>query len=115
MSLQEAPDDRRRPKRQIRSFVQAGGEYMVSGSAFARIVHGSNAEVLYTAVGQWLGGGSTSVGHSVTAYAYSGQAAPVMGEEYDPAFVAKILAADAEPEEEGFDNVVDLLDWLNRD
>jgi hypothetical protein len=35
--------------------------------------------------------------------------------DYDPAFVAEILAADAAPAEEGFDNVVDLLDWLNRD
>lgn len=37
-------------------------------------------------------------------------------EEYNPAFVAEILAADAAPPEEpGFNNVVDLLDWLNRD
>jgi hypothetical protein len=43
---------------------------------------------------------------------------PIRGREhdgYDSAFVAEILAADAAPEEVGFDNVVDLLDWLNRD
>lgn len=37
-------------------------------------------------------------------------------EEYNSDLVAEILAADAAPPEEpGFDNVVDLLEWLNRD
>jgi len=34
---------------------------------------------------------------------------------YDPDFVASILQADAAPPEASFDNVVDMLDWLNRD
>jgi hypothetical protein len=36
-------------------------------------------------------------------------------EEYDPDFVARVLRADAAPNEATFDNVVDLLDWLERD
>jgi hypothetical protein len=36
-------------------------------------------------------------------------------EEYDPDFVASILQADAKPTEAQFDNVVDMLNWLNRD
>ena len=36
-------------------------------------------------------------------------------EEYDPDFVASILRADAEPPEARFNNVVDMLNWLNRD
>jgi len=39
----------------------------------------------------------------------------VQEEEYDPAFVAEILAADAAPNEATFDNVVDMLEWLERD
>jgi hypothetical protein len=37
------------------------------------------------------------------------------GSEYDPGFVAHILRADAAPVETTFDNVVDMLDWLERD
>jgi hypothetical protein len=33
-------------------------------------------------------------------------------DEYDPAFVARVLAADAEPIEASFDNIEDLLAWL---
>ncbi|WP_298255834.1 hypothetical protein [Bradyrhizobium sp.] len=35
--------------------------------------------------------------------------------EYDPAFVQSILQADAEPPEASHNNVVDMLDWLNRE
>jgi hypothetical protein len=35
--------------------------------------------------------------------------------DYDPDFVASILQADAAPPEASFNNVVDMLDWLNRD
>jgi hypothetical protein len=35
--------------------------------------------------------------------------------DYDPNFVADILKADAETPEASFDNVVDMLDWLNRE
>jgi hypothetical protein len=34
---------------------------------------------------------------------------------YDPDFVASILQADAAAPEASFNNVVDMLDWLNRD
>jgi hypothetical protein len=35
--------------------------------------------------------------------------------QYDPEFVAEILAADAAEPQASFNNVVDMLDWLNRD
>jgi hypothetical protein len=35
--------------------------------------------------------------------------------EYDPEFVARILNAAAQPPEARFNNVVDMLAWLNRD
>jgi hypothetical protein len=35
--------------------------------------------------------------------------------DYDPAFVESILQADAAPVEATFDNVTDMLDWLERD
>jgi hypothetical protein len=34
---------------------------------------------------------------------------------YDPDLVTSILKADASEPEASFDNVVDMLDWLNRD
>jgi hypothetical protein len=34
--------------------------------------------------------------------------------DYDPDFVASILKADASEPEASFDNVVDMLNWLNR-
>ncbi|MGV7219697.1 hypothetical protein [Bradyrhizobium sp. UFLA05-112] len=37
------------------------------------------------------------------------------GSVYDSDFVADILAADAAEPEASFDNVVDMLEWLNRD
>lgn len=39
----------------------------------------------------------------------------VSAADYDPGFVASILQADAAPPEASFNNVVDMLDWLNRD
>jgi hypothetical protein len=39
----------------------------------------------------------------------------VAGSGYDPDFVASILHADAAPPEATFTNVVDMLEWLNRD
>ena len=38
-----------------------------------------------------------------------------MNEDYDPAFVAVILATDAEIAEASFNNIEELLNWLNGD
>jgi hypothetical protein len=35
--------------------------------------------------------------------------------EYDPQFVKEVLQADAGSPEASFNNVVDMLDWLNRE
>ena len=35
--------------------------------------------------------------------------------DYNATFVAEVLAADAAPPEASFNNVVDMLDWLNRE
>jgi hypothetical protein len=50
---------------------------------------------------------TTNVSFACTSYAGALQ--------YDPEFVAEILAADAADPEASFNNVVDMLDWLNRD
>ena len=111
MNLQEAVIDRDHPHR---PYAHAG-EYMVSAASnFARIVQASNAQCVAT-LGQWVGGGSTSVGQGVTIFVYSGDTPAAAQQEYDPEFVADILAADAAPPEASFDNVVDMLDWLNRE
>jgi hypothetical protein len=36
-------------------------------------------------------------------------------QQYAPSFVTQVLGADAGPVEAKFDNVVDLLEWLERD
>jgi hypothetical protein len=52
---------------------------------------------------------NATIGVSLGAVYYTGVG------EYDPDFVASILQADAAPAEASFNNVVDMLDWLNRD
>ncbi len=108
MGLQKLADDRR-GRRRLHAY---SGDYTISGAAGSRIVNGSNAGNV-SGISRWYGGGSTSVDFEIRVHSYSGPVS--VTEEYDPAFVAEILAADAAPAEEGFDNVVDLLDWLNRD
>jgi hypothetical protein len=110
MSMLEIEYDRRRRR------MDRPASLTISGADGARIINGSNGGNVIT--DYWYGG-STSAGQVLTyfsTYTYTG--ALTLGaveEEYDPAFVAEILAADAAPAEEGFDNVVDLLEWLNRD
>ena len=107
MSLQEVAhkhDQRRRHS--------AFGEYTISSYDAVRVVKSTNANPV--AYGQWFGGGSTSVSHSVVVFTYGTVSAAVQ-EEYDPAFVSRVLEADASPNEAIFDNVVDLMDWLERD
>ena len=50
-----------------------------------------------------------SVNVSVGGVYYTGAS------DYDPDFVERVLKADAAPVEATFDNVVDMLDWLERD
>lgn len=55
---------------------------------------------------------NATVGASLGGLYYAVYADP---EEYNPDLVADILRADAEPPEAQFNNVVDMLNWLNRD
>jgi hypothetical protein len=111
MSLQ---DIQREEDHAFRPRFAFGGGAVASTSEFFRAVSGTSSQ---NVVQQWHGGGSTSVSYGVLTYTYSGPApAIVKEEEYNPELVAEILAADAlPPEEPSFDNVVDLLEWLNRD
>jgi hypothetical protein len=77
-------------------------------------VNGSNAEYI-RGTDQWYGSGSTSVSQGVIVYAYSGPASIPAEEEYDPEMVALLLRLDAEAPAAEFDNVIDMMDWLNRD
>lgn len=109
MSLQEAIIDRRRRR------TLAFSGYTISASDLSVVVNGISAEHILCGDGQWLGGGSTSVGQGVTISYYSGSPEVMADDEYDPAFVAKILDVAAKPPEAKFNNVVDMLEWLNRD
>src|ERR1700685_2018780 len=88
----------------------------VSGLGGSRLLNGSNAEYVSAGSHQWLGGGSASAGEGrVVTFSYSGN--PPLVEEaadYNADLVAEILRADAAQPETSFNNVVDMLDWLNR-
>jgi hypothetical protein len=89
----------------------------ISGTAGAcsAIITGVPSGTLRTMSGsEWVSNATAGVSFG-TAGVSVGRVYYVGASEYDPAFVTQILAADAEPAVEGFDNVVDLLDWLNRD
>ena len=93
--------------------------YTASHSDFVRIVRGSNAESV-SINSRWLGGGSTYAGTEglTVVYVSWGQSAvPAQASEsdYAPAFVARIEHAAAQEPEAKFNNVVDMLNWLNRD
>jgi hypothetical protein len=103
--------------------------YSNSDSEWVRLEHGSTETSLGVSVGfQDILAGANRGGWGFAYVGVTGASqtflvtqatqpltAPVLQDVYDPAFVTDILAADAAPAEEGFDNVVDLLDWLNRD
>ena len=80
------------------------------------IGYGSNAEV--TAVTSISGSMATTAATTIafvdTVLMWSTQAS-VAHEKYDAAFVKRVLDADAKPPEAKFANVIDMMDWLDRD
>jgi hypothetical protein len=92
------------------------GEYSSSHSDFPRIVRGSNAQIA-SVNSRWLGGGSTYAGmeNQVVYVSWSQSPLPAGEGDYDAAFVARIQHAAAQEPETKFNNVVDMLNWLNRD
>jgi len=77
----------------------------VAGFGGARIVTSSTTAVV--ADFGWSSNATTGISFGGVYYTDAN--------EYDPDFVASILQADAASPEASFDNVVDMLDWLNRD
>jgi len=65
-------------------------------------------------VSEWPGSWSTSAGQCQAVYTYTGTTSTAEDEQYNPDMVDEILRADAAPPEAKFNNVVDMLDWLNR-
>jgi hypothetical protein len=79
----------------------------VAGFNGARIVTGTTGTAsLRLEASPWTSNATIDV--ALGAVYYSGAS------EYDPDFVASILQADTAPAEASFNNVVDMLDWLNR-
>ena len=80
----------------------------VAGFNGARVVTGATGTAsLGLEAHTWTSNATIGVAFGGVYYASAG--------EYDPDFVASILQADAAPPEASFSNVVDMLDWLNRD
>jgi hypothetical protein len=110
MSLGELQREDSRPERHKYVFA----EKAISGLASPLIAYGSNADVTVVA---GIAVSSTAVGdwHLVDAGAVWSAAAHWVEEEYDPAMVTRILEADAKPPEAKFSNVIDMLEWLERE
>jgi hypothetical protein len=79
----------------------------VSGSEGARIVTTLSAGFGLAATHYIASNATVDVWLSGVYYAGAG--------DYDPEFVASILQADTAAPEATFNNVVDMLDWLNRE
>ena len=104
----------------LQTLKQQDGSYVSVRpvSQIARAISGFGATVTVTTVSDstsmmFVVGedyfSNATIGTSLGGTYYAGAS------EYDPAFVNRVLRADAAPVEATFDNVVDLLDWLERD
>jgi hypothetical protein len=80
----------------------------VSGSDGSVIVYGTAGAGMQVRGLEWTSTNNASIGVSVGGVYLTAS-------DYDPAFVERVLKADTAPVEATFDNVVDLLDWLERD
>jgi hypothetical protein len=80
----------------------------VSGSDGYCILRGVTAGPQMRVKGyRWTSNASNELSFGVMTYTG-------LAQHYDPALVASILQADTAPPEASFNNVVDMLDWLNR-
>jgi hypothetical protein len=103
MDLQ-APEARERPPQ----FLLYPVTETVAGFDGARIVTGLSNSTGMIVQGSYCSSNAT-IGVTLGGVYHAGAS------EYDSDFVSSILCADAAPPEASFNNVVDMLDWLNRD
>jgi hypothetical protein len=78
----------------------------ISGFEGALLFAGSSLSYSGIAIGAFCSNARSPLSFGCTVTSDSG---------YDADFVADILKADAAEPEASFDNVVDMLDWLNRE
>jgi hypothetical protein len=118
MSLQEVLDEERLTSRAqtVRAF------YTVSGAEGAQIINATTNHSVsikistqaVTAALERLMSATVTWGQQQTGVVPAAVSS-VEEVQYDPDFVAQILQADAAPPEAKFTNVVDMLEWLDRD
>ena len=129
MSMQEVIDRERRVGERV-AVRRRRSAYSVSGAAGSQIINtgsdysiaiSSNNELIQVMIDQMttinhiLSGINNTVIYGVQQTGVVEVTVSNVDEgEYDPAFVARVLKADSEPMRT-FDNVVDLMDWLDRD
>jgi hypothetical protein len=108
--------DRERPRSQVRFLAKAEA---VSGShSVVPVISANTSDAYYVvrapaSVWDSLASLCVSNGTSV-AYSLTVPTSDVW-EEYDPEMVAALLKADAEQPEATFADVIDMMEWLNRD
>jgi hypothetical protein len=111
MSAQSAEREKRSPATAVQKYFPI--TRTVPGFEGTRLLIAFSGDTY--SVPLYMAGATVSVsanaasGVSVGGTFYSGI------DDYDPDFVASLLAADAVEPEASFNNVVDLLDWLDRD
>jgi hypothetical protein len=102
MSLLELP----RPRRRALPHLIPTGNPM-QGTLGALIGLGTSADVTVVT--------GVTMGATAGGYWIVDMATASSSEEYDPSFVGMILDRDSKPAEAKFTNVIDMLDWLDRD
>jgi hypothetical protein len=107
MSLQEGHYDERNERRGRRTVYIRQITKTVSGSAGTLIGSTSNSE--RTVVSD-LANATTTQGYQLVC-----DSTATKTEEYAPEMVELLLRLDTEKPEAKFNNVVDMLDWLNRE
>jgi hypothetical protein len=111
MGLQSVEERERPPKARPMRYLHRITE-TVSGPTGAVIVTGVSDSMTMRVVGyDWSSNATAGLTLSVTFFSGHSESA----NEYDPAMVEHLRRLDAAAPEAKFNNVVDMLEWLNRD
>jgi hypothetical protein len=129
MTVQNLAHDKARVSRYSGEFLGVIGGFAVSGSNGSMIANGSSADFIVSGTvvnagsygsgiscGMTISHGTTiSTPGGVYQIVEVGMSIPSGSFGYDPDLVSSLLRADLEKPEAVFDNVIDMMDWLQRD
>jgi hypothetical protein len=105
MAMQQALTERRQPILRPYQVIETIGGF--DGARIVTATNGNSRAVVMDAMMVHHSNTVTGVSLGCTYFAGAG--------DYDPVFVESVRLADAAAPEASFNNVVDMLDWLNRE